>query len=321
MVMASTFEESKTKCPICDSSVNELDLGQIGITKETLRTLRRHMKEETFSLLVQLVDITMRKIDPDKIGLESEMKRIITELQRTVEEVKERVAGTAVGKIGEFITIKDLKAISPTDDFSEENASKGGTDIVATVKENGEEIGKVAISVKYDLEWRTDFIQQLNKNMQQEATNFGILVTKDFPKQALSEKAYLKENKTGSLILVVKPEFVSVAYPGYRWAVIAEQKARNSIRSMQEQLERHESIAKAVVEWLNGSEFLKTVSSIEQAKELSVHTMTILNNMVKYVTKNAGDAKKEQESIQRLLHDTKIAVEELKERLDLGGSK
>jgi len=319
--MASTFEESKTKCPICDSNVNELDLGQAGITKEALKTLRRHMKEETFSLLVQLVDITMRKIDPEKIGLESEMKRIITELQKTVEEVKERVAGTAVGKIGEFITIKDLKTISPTDDFSEENAAKGGTDIVATVREDGEEIGKVAISVKYDLEWRTDFIQQLNKNMQQEATNFGILVTKDFPKQALSDKAYLKENKNGAMILVVKPEFVSVAYPGYRWAVIAEQKALNSIRSMQEQLERHEVIARAVVEWLNGSEFLKAVSSIEQARELSEHTVTILNNMVKYVAQKVSDAKKEQESIQEFLHNTKTTVEQLKERLNLGGSK
>lgn len=321
MVMTSTFEEGKTKCPICDSSVNELDLGRAGITKEALKALRRHLREETFSLLVQLVDITMRKIDPDKIGLESEMKRLISELQRTVEEVKERVAGTAVGKIGEFITIKDLKTISPTDDFSEENASKGGTDIVATVKENGEEIGKVAISVKYDLEWRTDFLHQLNKNMQQEATNFGILVTKDFPKQALSDKAYLKESKNGTTILVVKPEYVSVAYPGYRWAVIAEQKAKDSVRNMKEQLEKHESIAKAVIEWLNGNEFLKTVGNIDQARELSEQTVLLLNNITKYVTQKTGEAKKEQESLQEILNNTKSAVLDLKDRLDIGGVK
>ena len=318
--MASTLED-KAKCPICHSSVNELDLAQTGISKEALKTLRRHMREETFSLLVQLVDITMRKIDPDKIGLESEMKRLITELQRTVEEVKERVAGTAVGKIGEFITIKDLKTISPTDEFSEENAHKGGTDIIATVKENGEEIGKVAISVKYDLEWRTDFLQQLNKNMQQEATNFGILVTKDFPKQALSDKAYLSESKTGAMILMVKPEYLSVAYPGYRWAVIAEQKAQHSIKNMKEQLEKRESIAKVVIEWLNGSEFQKTIGNVDHARELSEQTVSILNGMAKYVTQKVGEAKKEQESIQEILNNTKTAVQDLKGRLDVGGTK
>lgn len=317
--MASTFEEGKTKCPICDSSINELDLAGAGITKEAVKTLRRHMKEETFSLLVQLVDITMRKIDPDKIGLESEMKRFMSELQKTLEEVKERVAGTAVGKIGEFITIKDLKTISPTDEFSEENASKGGTDVVATVKENGDEVGKIAISVKYDLEWRMDFIQQLNKNMQQESTNFGILVTKDFPKQALSDKAYLKESNNGTMILVVRPEYVSVAYPGYRWAVIAEQKARNSIKSMKEQLEKRESIAKAVIEWLNGNEFVKTVSNIDHARELSEQTVSLLNNMARYVTQKVGEAKKEQESLQEILNNTKTTVEDLKDRLDTGG--
>jgi hypothetical protein len=318
--MASTLED-KTKCPICDSSVNQLDFAQAGISKEALKTLRRHMQEETFSLLIQLVDITMRKIDPDKIGMESEMKRLITELQRTVEEVKQRVAGTAVGKIGEFITIKDLKTISPTDEFSEEKAVKGGADIVATIIENGEEIGNVAISVKYDLQWQTDFIQQLNKNMQQEGTNFGILVTRDFPKQSLGDKAYLKENKSGAMILVVKPEYVSVAYPGYRWAVIAEQKARRSLKNMQEQLQKRENIAKAVIEWLNGKEFQKTIGDIDQAREFSEQTVSILNNVTKYVTQKIGDAKKEQEYIQEILNNTKNVVLDLKGRLDVGEVK
>jgi hypothetical protein len=320
MVMASTLED-KTKCPICDSKVNDLDLAQTGISKEALKTLRRHMREETFSLLVQLVDITMRKIDPDKMGVESETKRLIAELQRTVEEVKERITGTAVGKIGEFITIKDLKTISPTDDFSEENAHKGGTDVVAIVKENGEEIGKVAISVKYDLQWGIDFLQQLNKNMQQESTNFGILVTKDFPKQALNDKAYLKESKTGTMVLIVKPEYVSVAYTGYRWAVIAEQKAQHCVKNMKEQLEKRETIAKAVIEWLNGSEFQKTVGNIDQARELCEQTVSVLNSMAKYMTQKIGEAKREQESIQEILKNTKNGVEDLRGKLDAGGIK
>ena len=317
----ASLEGGKIHCPVCDSTVNELDFGRAGITKEALKTLRRHVKEETFSPLIQLVDITMRKIDPDKIGLESEMKRAVGLIYGAIGEINQKLSGTAIGKIGEIITIKDLKTISPTDEFSEENAARGGTDIVATVKENGEEIGKVAISVKYDFEWKTDFVQQLTKNMQQEATNFGILVTKDFPKQALNDNAYLKETKNGAMILFVRPEYLSVAYPGYRWAVIAEQKAQHSIKSMEEQLEKRESIAKSVIEWLNGDEFQKTVSNMDQARELSEQTVSILNLMTNYVTLHVGKAKKEQESLQKILGNTKSAIQELKERLNIGGTK
>ena len=237
----------------------------------------------------------MRKIDPDKLGLESEMKRVVAELQRTIESVNQKLDGTAIGKIGEIITIKDLKAVVSSDEFSEENAVKGGTDILATVKENSEAVGKIAISVKYDLAWKSEFITQLNKNMKQEGTNFGILVTKDFPREALSDKAYIKETRVGGMILVVKPEYVSVAYPGYRLAVIAEQDAKTTIKNMQEQLEKHQTINKAVMDWISGEGFLTATRNIDNAIENSNKTTGMLNNIEKYVVREIGKAKDEQD--------------------------
>lgn len=316
MTTISDLENTRTKCPVCSSTVNEVELGRVGLSNEQLRTLRRHIKEETFGLLVQLVDITMRKLDPDKLGLESEMKRVVAELQRTIESVDQKLNGTAIGKIGEIITIKDLKAVVPNDEFSEENAIKGGTDIVATVKENNEAVGKIAISVKYDLAWKSEFITQLNKNMKQEGTNFGILVTKDFPREALSDKAYVKETRTGGMILVAKPEYVSVAYPGYRLAVIAEQDAKTSIKSMKEHLEKHQTINKAVMEWITGEGFLTSIRNIDNAIENSNKTTGILGNIEKYVVRELGKAKEEQESLRQILDNSRIAIQDLKNRLN-----
>jgi len=320
MTTVNDLENTRTKCPICSSTVNEVELGRVGLSNEQLRTLRRHIKEETFGLLVQLVDITMRKIDPDKLGLESEMKRVVSELQRTVESVSQKLEGTAIGKIGEVITIKDLKAVVSSDEFSEENAVKGGTDILAIVKENGEAVGKIAISVKYDLAWKSEFITQLNKNMKQEGTNFGILVTKDFPREALSDKAYVKETRVG-MILVVKPEYVSVAYPGYRLAVIAEQDAKTTIKNMQEQLEKHQTINKAVMDWIGGEGFRTATSNIDNAIENSDKTTGILNNIEKYVVREIGKAKDEQDLLTQFLENSRIAIQDLKNRLNQGEKK
>lgn len=321
MTTINDLEDSRTKCPMCSSTVNEIELGRLGLSNEQIRTLRHHIKEETFGLLVQLVDITMRKIDPDKMGLESEMKRVVSELQRTIESVKQKLDGTAIGKIGEIITIKDLKAVVSSDEFSEENAVKGGTDILATVKENSEAVGKIAISVKYDLAWKNEFITQLNKNMKQEGTNFGILVTKDFPSEALSDKAYVKETRVGGMILVVKPEYVSVAYPGYRLAVIAKQDAKTSIKNMQEQLEKHQTINKAVMDWIGGEGFMTATRNIDNAIENSTKTCGILNKIEKYVVREIGNANDEQDSLRQVLENSRILIQDLKNRLNQGEKK
>jgi hypothetical protein len=75
------------------------------------------------------------------------------------------------------------------------------------------------------------------------------------------------------------------------------------------------------IEWLNGKEFQKTIGDIDQAKEFSEQTVSILNNVTKYVTQKIGDAKKEQEALQEILNNTKNVVLDLKGRLDVGEVK
>lgn len=315
MTTINDLENSKTKCPLCSSTIVELDLGKSGMTKEQLQILKRHIKQETFGLVVQLVDITMRKLDPDKMGLESEMKKAVNMIYQAIGEVNQKLSGTAVGKVGEMITIKDLKGVFHTDEFSDEKANKQGTDVIATVIENKESIGKIAISIKYDLSWKGDFIQQLNKNMKQEETNFGILVTKVFPKEALSDKAYVKESRSGGMMLIVKPEYVSVAYYGFRQALLAWERANRVIKNAEEQINEHQRISKLVIDWINGGKFAGVVKGIDEANKLSEETDKDAENLLRNVEHKIEHIRSLQHDLRSQLAVAHGAIQELKDLL------
>jgi hypothetical protein len=52
--------------------------------------------------------------------------------------------------------------------------------------------------------------------MKDDGSRFGILVTKAFPREVLSSKAYPVDVDDGRTIILVKPEYASLAYFGMR---------------------------------------------------------------------------------------------------------
>ena len=100
-----TSELRYTKCPTCDTRVEEQTLARLGLTREELTILKNHRKDESFGKFLQLVDLTMKRMDPEKLATESEMKRIMTQLQKTIESVDAKVGGTSIGKLGELVTV------------------------------------------------------------------------------------------------------------------------------------------------------------------------------------------------------------------------
>ncbi|MGA9845974.1 MAG: hypothetical protein WBQ25_27035, partial [Nitrososphaeraceae archaeon] len=180
----------KIRCPFCDSLVNESTLGILDLTKEELAIAQKYIKEKTFGRLVRLADAIMPKINPDRINQEIAIKSIfdnilqaignqglstksnfqeilqaignqglstktaISDIDRRINEMRERIVGPGIGKLGQTITIKDLKSLVWDDDFTEEKADSHGTDIIESVKENKILVGKIAISVKYDTKWQ-----------------------------------------------------------------------------------------------------------------------------------------------------------------------
>lgn len=248
--------------------------------------------------------------------LEKERLREFTELNQSMKEIREKIIGTGIGDVGETITVVDLKKTVSTDSFSEVRAAKHGTDIIATVKEKGKNCGKITISVKYQNTWSNDFMTQLAKNMREDGTRWGMLVTKKFPKEALSAKAWITDDDAGNTVILVKPEYAPVTYIGLRQAAIHWFEARQLLKNGEAEVSEAEKTAKALTAWINGEEFEETVRYIDSAKKEAEKTTAHLHQLHNYVSTKITEAVKLQDFLVEHLMHAKNLIGRLRELLN-----
>ena len=164
---------------------------------------------------------------------ESNRKREFIYLADIMNETRDRLFGISIGSVQEILSIKSLKQVCPVDNFSEEMASKHGTDIIASVMEHGPEyinnepmyhvcVGRISISVKKQQKWHSNFLDQLEKNIQDDKTRWGLLITAAFPAEALNENIWTARTATDRLVLIVKPAYAPIAYFAIRQMVVYE---------------------------------------------------------------------------------------------------
>lgn len=153
---------------------------------------------------------------------ESDRAREFSYLANVMDEMRERLFGVSIGTVQEKISVLYLKQACPCDNFSEEMASKHGTDIIASVMENGTCMGRISISVKKQMKWNTDFLEQLEKNIWNDKTRWGLLITAAFPNEALNQNIWTARTSTNRLVLIVKPGFAPTAYFAIRQMVVYE---------------------------------------------------------------------------------------------------
>ncbi|MBI2184346.1 MAG: DUF2130 domain-containing protein [Thaumarchaeota archaeon] len=200
------------------------------------------------------------------LAIDIERMKDYREIVRTVSEIKERLMGTGIGQANEILTILNLKKICPWDRFDEAKSKAEGMDIIAWVFDKGSECGRISISVEYDLKWHELFIQQLSKNMEDDACRWGLLVSKSFPQEALNPRFFVTTNVLGRNILLIKPELAPLAYLAARhvaiyWKGIATAEVRG-----QERLQKSR-VREAIDQWLYEPEFATDLSSISDAQK------------------------------------------------------
>ena len=149
-------------------------------------------------------------------SMQEDTGKRLKEIEKFLEEVRNRLFGTDVGFAQEVVTLSHLKAGCPYDSFSEEEAARHGTDILAFVREGGMEIGKISVSVKRTKAWSSEFLDQLDKNIPQDKSEWGILVTTAFPREALNDAVWTTYTKERRMVLIVKPQFATIAYYAIR---------------------------------------------------------------------------------------------------------
>jgi len=164
---------------------------------------------------------------------ESDRAREFSYLENSINEIRNRLFGVSIGSVQEKISGLYLKQSCPNDHFSEEMADKHGTDIIASVMENGNWyvdgepvytmcVGKISISIKKQKKWHNNFLDQLEKNIQSDKTRWGLLITAAFPNEALNQNIWTARTPTNRLVLIVKPAFAPVAYFAIRQMVVYE---------------------------------------------------------------------------------------------------
>jgi len=144
-------------------------------------------------------------------------------------DIQNRLSGSNIGKIQENMTILELKSSFPNDQFSGEESDRHGTDIISTIWESGVTLGNVTISVKHQNRWSSAFVTQLEDNIKTDNTRWGFLVTTTFPADALNNNIWTARTTSNKLILLVKPQFVSIAYYAIRNIIIYENQLREII--------------------------------------------------------------------------------------------
>jgi len=235
----------------------------------------------------------------------------IAQLRGDLSQIRERLIGTGIGPVGEVLTIKELKAAFPTDYFADSQATRGGADIVAEVKDAGSSVGKIVVSVKYQGKWSGEFVAQLRKNLKQENAEFGILVSKTFPGDALSDKAYL----TPEGCAVVKPEYCTIAYLGMRQAAIHLQRARLLMREEEDRLRMQERVTMAIRDWLSGDGFHKAVEDLELATQASKDTDILIQQWQNYAEERSSQVQKTQQKLRAYLIACSSLLNDLQSRL------
>ncbi len=235
----------------------------------------------------------------------------LSQLNMGLSQIRERIVGPGIGGPGETISIKDLKSAFPADSFSNAKAAAGGADIVSRVNDGTVEAGRIVVSVKYQDKWKDDFLDQLKRNLGEENTEFGVLVSRVFPADALSDKLYL----TSEGYAVVKPEYAAIAYMGMREAVIHLHKARSAIRGEIDRIKTREQVTMAIREWLSGENFSKAMKDLELAIQSSNETVEIVQKWQTYADEKSRKIQSVQHELRAYILACGGLLGELREKL------
>ena len=275
-------------------------------------------RREVIDRIKEKGDATIRQLDTQIKRLEAINKdnQTIQSISSGVSDILRKIGGTGIGTIGETITIKDLKMVAPMDDFDETRATHGGTDIIGKVNENGTLSGTITTSVKYTEKWENNYVEQITRNMEQDGSRFGVLVSKVFPREALSDKAWVMKTRRGNSIILVKPEYAPVAYFGLRQASVVWFQTRQMQEARDRESEEMERVFKALMHWINGEEFQECIRYIDCAISDTNKTKDLMNSLRDYIENKISNVIKYQDNIKSELMNATSLVRKLRELLN-----
>ena len=321
-------DSRKAKCPCCGTNVNANDLGRAGITPEIFEKLGRYIHEGVLEEMLSIAESVKRQMNPSSTSTELAISEKMDQLRAELSEKQQKmnstlnslVGGTGKGEIAEMLTSEILRQLFPQDEFDTTTAAKGGSDLVAKIFDRKNEVGKITISVKNTKTWKNEFLEQLEKNMEQDSTKVGILVSNKLAKKA-NPTGDVCHNKGGLLYYVVHPDNVKSLYVGLRQVVIHMHETNQYITNKEQELMRIGQISKALVQWTRGDEYKEIQNTLEFINEESGETTKILQKTLNTMTRDIKKANDRQSRIQQHVLNQQSLLSGLKSLLDKSGDE
>ena len=323
--MATIPEQpQQIKCFACGSHAKIEDFGRLGEI-DFLNLVQKSVKDGTFQEIFHAGISVRRQMDPTatstELAIHNAIKDVVGPLQVQQQKDSKILAsmfatnqGTGKGDLAELITAETLRQKFPDDEFETAQAiSKHGTDIIATVYDRKKQVGRISISVKDTKIWSNEYTSQLEGNMNNDLTSFGLLVSKKMPARA-NQTGEVRHNN-GLVYFLVTPQYMTAIYSALREVVIYKHKTDQSIRSTEQQLLKMEGISKGLVQWISGEEFQNWATSLERIEEETVAAIDDCQKSIQAVTKHSGKAISRQQKIQSELLNTEGLVDSLKDIL------
>ncbi len=289
-------------CPFCGSNTTIHDLGRVGLSIPKLKWIDERIQDGTFQDLISVAQMLYQRMEPTTTSLELTVTRQLDDLQRTAQskddkvidmlrDIREQITGVAKGDVSEMIVSEKLQQAFTQDAFDRTKADKKGTDIIATVYDDKDEVGKISISVKDTSSWSNKFIEQLEENMRQDGTTFGILVSKKLPKGAKPTGHVLQSN--GKTYCVVHHTHANSIYLVVRLLVIKLRQHQQYIENKEKEIMQLGKVSKALAKWIMSSEYQNILTEMAGIENSAQSIQQITEKKVNYELSFAKNVKNE----------------------------
>ena len=314
-------ESRKTKCPCCGTNVNANDLGRAGITPEILERLGRYIHDGILEEMLAIAESVKRQMNPSATStelaitekLDQSFNSLIEKQNQMNKTLAQIVGGTGKGEVAEMLTSEILRQLFPQDEFDATTAPKGGSDLIAKVFDRKTEVGKITISIKNTETWKSEFQTQIEKNMEQDSTKIGILVSNTLPKKSNPTGEVIHKN--GVLYFLVHPEHVKALYVGIRQVVIHMHETNQYITDKEQELMSMSQISKALIHWTRGDEYKEILRTLESINSESTETAQVLQKAQNSIIRDIKKACDMQQRIQHHVLNQQSLLQGLKDLL------
>ena len=298
-------ESRKAKCPCCGTNVDANEMGRAGLTPEILEKLGRYIHDGILEEMLAIAESVKRQMSPSSTSTELVISEKIDQLRVELTEKQHKmnstlaqiVGGTGKGEVAEMLTSEILRQLFPQDEFDTTTAPTGGSDLIAKVFDRKTEVGKITISIKNTKTWKSEYLEQIERNMEQDSTKVGILVLKKLPMKANPTGEVIHKN--GILYYLVHPDNVKSLYVGLRQVVIHMHETNQYITNKEQELMRMGQISKALIQWTRGDEYKEIQQTLEDINSESTETTQVLQKTQNSVIQGIKKACDKQNRIQQ----------------------